>query len=262
MRAIDLVNHGLEIVPYVMLVSLRVGVLLAMMPAPFGDVAPPTIRALLAFLVAFAITLPTAGNAYRMSTEPVDLLIGGLTELVVGAVMGVTVRAALAAAEVAGMIAGTAMGLNFASQLDPLFGGESVPTAHILNSLAVLIFFVLSGHHAALEALSATLTLAPPGGGFPSFDGTALIRIGGRIMAQGLRIAAPVVATLFLVQLGLALASKAAPRVQVFALSFGVLITMGVLVLLMSAPQLAQTIGSVVATIPDALAQIMPRVQR
>ena len=175
MRAIDLVNQGLDVIPYLMLVSLRVGVMFSMLPAPFGDVAPPTVRAVLAFLVSFAITLPTLGNAYRMSTEPVDLLIGALTETVVGAVIGVTVRAALAAAEAAGTIAGTAMGLNFASQVDPLFGGESVPTAHIMNSLAVLIFFVLTGHHVVLEALSATLTLAPPGGDVPSFDGTALV---------------------------------------------------------------------------------------
>ena len=262
MRVAELATEGLRVAPYVMLVSLRVGVLFALLPAPFGEVAPVRIRAVLGFLVAFAISLPSLGNAYGLSVDPPVLLIGSLTELMVGAVMGLTVRTTLAAADSAGTLAGTAMGLGFANQIDPLFGGEGVPTSAIMNSLAVLIFFVLNGHHVVLEALSASLTLAPPGGGIPSFQFDELIVLGSKIVAQGLRIASPVVATMFIVQLGLALVARAAPRVQIFALSFGVTITIGALILVMSAPQLAQTIGATIATIPDALARVMPGAPR
>jgi flagellar biosynthesis protein FliR len=262
MRLADLATEGLRLAPYIMLVSLRVGILFSMLPAPFGEVAPVRIRAVLGFVSAFAISIPTLGNAHGLSTEPAVLLIGSLTELMVGAVMGLTVRTALAAADTAGTLAGNAMGLGFANQIDPLFGGEGVPTSAIMNSLAVMIFFVLNGHHVVLQALSASLTLAPPGGGVPTFALDELVTLGSRIVAQGLRIASPVVATMFIVQLGLALVARAAPRVQIFALSFGVTVTIGALILVMSAPQLAQTIGATIATIPDSLAQVMPGAAR
>jgi flagellar biosynthetic protein FliR len=239
-----------------------VGVLFSMMPAPFGEVAPTRIRAALAFVVAFAIAIPSLGNAHTLSNEPAALLLGALTETMIGAVIGLTVRVALAAADTAGSLAGTAMGLGFANQVDPLFGGEAVPTSHILNSLSVLIFFVLSGHHVVVQALSASLTLAPPGGPFPTFQLENMVVLGSRIVAQGLRIASPVVATMFLVQLGLALVARAAQRVQIFTLSFGVTATLGVLVMLMAAPQIAQTIAATIGAIPDAIAQVMPGVAR
>jgi flagellar biosynthetic protein FliR len=89
-----------------------------------------------------------------------------------------------------------------------------------------------------------------------------MVVLGSRIVAQGLRIASPVVATMFLVQLGLALVARAAQRVQIFTLSFGVTATLGVLVMLMAAPQIAQTIASTIGAIPDAIAQVMPGVAR
>jgi flagellar biosynthetic protein FliR len=254
----QLIEQGLRVAPLVALVSLRVAVVLSLMPAPYGEVAPGRIRAVLSFVIALALTLPTFGHAVLPSTDPSQLLVSGLAELFVGAVIGLTARVTLAAAEVAGTLAGNAMGLGFASQVDPLFGSEGVPTTGMINHLAVLIFFVLRGHHVLLEALAASLTLAPCGGGFPSFRPENLVQIGGQIMAQGLRIASPVVATMFLVQLGTALVARSAPRVQIFALSFGVTVSIGALILVMSAPQLAQSLAILIATIPDTIAQVLP----
>jgi flagellar biosynthetic protein FliR len=254
----SLIEEGMRIAPFVAMVSLRVGVVLALLPAPFGELAPTRVRAALSFVLAYVLSIPTLGGAFAMSFEPPALFVSGLSELIIGAVIGLTVRVTMAAAESAGTLAGNAMGLGFASQIDPLFGSEGVPTTMITSSLAVLIFFVLHGHHVVLEALSASLTLAPCGHGFPALRLESLASIGGRIVMQGLRIAAPVVATMFIVQLGTALVARAAPRVQIFALSFGVSVSIGALVLLMSAPELAQSIAAIIGSIPNTLAQVMP----
>lgn len=258
MRWTQLMEQALRVAPLIALVSLRVAVVLALMPAPFGDVAPGRIRAALSFVIALMLTLPSLGHVAMPSTAPPDLLVSGLAELFVGAVIGLTARVTLAAAEIAGTLAGNAMGLGFASQIDPLFGSEGVPTSGILNSLAVLIFFVLRGHHVLIEALAASLTLAPAGAGFPSYRPENLVQIGAQMLAHGLRIASPVVATMFLVQMGTALVARSAPRVQIFALSFGVTVTVGALILFLSAPQLAQSLAQLIATIPDTLAQVLP----
>ncbi|MDB4977373.1 MAG: hypothetical protein JWN48_5714 [Myxococcaceae bacterium] len=252
-----LINEGLRIAPFIALVSTRVAVALALLPAPFGEVAPGRIRAALSFVLAFAIALPTLGNAMSLPTDPPALLISGLSELLIGSVIGLTVRVTLAVAETAGTLAGNAMGLGFANQIDPLFHSEGVPTTSMVSSLSVLIFFVLHGHHTVLQALSASLTIAPCGQGFPTFAPHHLLTLGSRIVAQGLRIASPVVATMFIVQLGTALVARSAPRVQVFALSFGLSVTLGALVMVASAPQLAQGMATTISAIPDTLAQML-----
>jgi len=250
-------EEGLRVVPFIALVSLRVAVAMSLMPAPFGELAPTRIRAALSFVIAFAITLPSLGQATTLSTDPMPLLLSSLSETLVGTVIGLTVRVALAAAEAAGTIAGNAMGLGFANQIDPLFNSEGVPTTTLMASLAVLIFFVLRGHHTVIEALSASLTIAPCGGAFPTFAPDQLLGIGSRIVAQGLRIASPVVGTSFIVQLGTALVARSAPRVQVFALTFGVSVTIGALVLVASAPQIAQGMAATLSAVPETLAKVL-----
>ncbi len=257
MNTTALISQALRVAPLIALVSLRVAVVFSLLPAPFGELAPARIRGALSFVVAFVLTLPQLPSAHTLSVEPMPLLVNALSELAVGAVIGLTARVTLAAAEAAGALAGNSMGLGFASHVDPLFGGEGVPTSTLLGSLAALIFFVLRGHHVVLEALSASLSLVPCGQGFPRFAPAALVGIGARIVAQGLRIAAPVVATMFVVQLGTALAARAAPRVQIFALSFGVSVSMGALVLWIAAPQVAQGLANVIANLPDTIALVL-----
>jgi flagellar biosynthesis protein FliR len=252
-----LITEGLRVAPFLALVSLRVAVVLALLPAPFGELAPATIRGFLSFLLAFVITLPALHAAPTMGLEAMPLLMAGMSEVLVGSVIGLTARVTLAAAEAAGTLAGNAMGLGFANQIDPLFGSEGVPTTSLMSSLAVLIFFVLHGHHIVLQALSASLAVIPCGKGFASFHTESLLHVGTRIVAQGLRIAAPVVGTMFVAQLGMALVSRAAPKVQIFSLTFGVAVSVGALILVVSAPQIAQGMANTIATMPDTLAQLL-----
>jgi flagellar biosynthesis protein FliR len=65
------------------------------------------------------------------------------------------------------------------------------------------------------------------------------------------------VATMFIVQLGTALASRTAPRVNLFAFSFSILAAVGILVLWIAAPSLTIAIGAQVRRIPDALASLV-----
>jgi len=247
----------MRIAPFIALVSLRVALVLALMPAPFGDLAPMRIRAALGFLLAMVLCLPHLSMAPKLGIDPGPLLVAAVTEIFVGSVIGLTVRVTLAAAEIAGTIAGNAMGLGFAGSIDPLFGEESLPTTLIMNSLGILTFFALRGHHAVFEALFASLTLVPAGELIHTLRAPELTALGAGMVAHGLRIASPVVATMFITQLGTALVARAAPRVQIFALSFGVTVSVGALVLVASAPQVASAISTSVSSLLPTLTRVL-----
>jgi flagellar biosynthetic protein FliR len=243
--------------PVVMLVSLRVGLVLALMPAPFGDVAPVRIRAALGFLLSMTLCIAAFPQFPALGYDTAALIEGLTTELVIGAVMGLTVRVTLAASEIAGTVAGHAIGLGFASTIDPTFGDEGVPTTTLFNGLSVITFFSVGGHYLVFQALLASLDVAPPGLCLPALHSTEIIAIGGRMVAQGLRIASPVVATMFIVQIGTALVARSAPRVQIFALSFGITLSVGSLILIAAAPQFARSITASLAPLLPTLIGVL-----
>jgi len=230
--------------PVVMLVSLRVGLVLALMPAPFGDVAPVRIRAALGFLLSMTLCIAAFPQFPALGYDT-------------AAVMGLTVRVTLAASEIAGTVAGHAIGLGFASTIDPTFGDEGVPTTTLFNGLSVITFFSVGGHYLVFQALLASLDVAPPGLCLPALHSTEIIAIGGRMVAQGLRIASPVVATMFIVQIGTALVARSAPRVQIFALSFGITLSVGSLILIAAAPQFARSITASLAPLLPTLIGVL-----
>jgi len=245
---------GLTMLPMVLLVSIRVGVALASFPAPFSDLAPMQVRAALGMLIALAVSVSRTEIPTALELVPMTLIRGALGEVAVGLVIGLTVRVTLAAVETAGSLAGTAMGLGFATTVDPLRGEEVLPTTQLLGALGGLVFFAIRGHHAVLAALGATLDVAPPGAALDAVMHEGVLRIGAEVMAHGLRIAAPVVATMFIVQLGTALVARSAPRVQVFSLTFAVATSVGMLTLGAAAPSIIASMAETIEKLPAALA--------
>lgn len=243
-------------VPVLILASLRIALTFAGLPAPFGGLAPIRIRTALTVVTTAALLLPQAEELPIIPLEPATLLKAAVYELFIGALIGITVRATMAAAEAAGSIAGQAMGLGFAGSVDPTHGESVLPTTYLLDSIGALVFFGLNCHHMLLVALAQTFRAAPVGMPISAAWQASALHVGADLVARGLQIAAPVVATMFIVQIGTAFVSRTAPRVHLFAFTFSISIGAGMLVLWVSAPAVCTAIATQVRHLPDALAAI------
>jgi flagellar biosynthetic protein FliR len=242
--------------PVFLLATLRIALVFANMPAPFGGVAPIRIRTALSLVVTAALLMPMFSQLPEIPLEPLTLLKAAMSEVVIGGLIGLSVRATMAAADAAGAIAGQSMGLGFAGTVDPACGESVVPTAYLLDSLASVIFFGLNCHHVVLRALAESFHAAPVGAAVSdAWRGSALL-IGADLIARGLQIAAPVVASMFLVQIGVAFVSRTAPRVHLFAFAFSVSVGAGMLVMWVAAPAVCTAIANQVRHVPDAIAAI------
>lgn len=243
--------------PWVFLVATRVGVAMTAMPAPFGSVAPARIRAALTFVVAAAIAVGHGDSVPLGGPAEYGLLAAAWGEVMIGAVIGLTVRVTMAAAEIAGTISGFTMGLGFANSVDPSYGESSNPPARILAAVSTVIFLVFQGHHAVFRALSGSLDAAPVGHVVSIIGSEGAITLGTRMLARGLQIAAPVLGTMLIVQSGTALASRSAPKVPLMYLSFAITTGAGVVTLFVAAPSLAAAIVVEVRNLPALLAQML-----
>ena len=103
-----------------------------------------------------------------------------------------------------------------------------------------------------LERSRGTLVGSPPGTAVAAVH-PGTVDIGAGLLAQGLRIASPIVGTMFIVQLGMGLVARSAPRVQIFALTFAVTSAVGAAVLYASLPAVVTALTAHLGELPAAL---------
>jgi flagellar biosynthesis protein FliR len=242
--------------PLFILASLRVALTFAGMPAPFSGVAPMQIRTALSVLVTMAVLIPQLPTLPQL---PLDLVVLGKAaffELFIGMLLGLTVRVTLAAAEIAGTMLGQTMGLGFAGSVDPSYGESLLPTAFLLEAMAALVFFSLGCHHVLLSGLAASFQAAPIGAPITAAWRGSALTIGADLVARGVQIASPIIASMFIVQVGTAFVSRIAPRVHLFAFTFSISVGAGMLLLWAAAPAVCTAVVRQVQHLPDALAAL------
>jgi flagellar biosynthetic protein FliR len=242
--------------PLVLLASLRVTLTFAGMPAPFSGVAPMQVRTALSVLVTLAVLIPQLPNLPHIPLELTVLAKAAIYEMFIGMLLGLTVRVTLAAAEIAGTVMGQAMGLGFAGTVDPSYGESLVPTAFLLEAMAALVFFSLGCHHVLLSALAASFQAAPVGAAVPAAWRGSALTVGADLIAHGIQIASPVIASMFIVQVWIAFVSRTAPRVHLFAFTFSVSVGAGMLLLWAAAPAVCTAVIRHVQHLPETLAAL------
>jgi flagellar biosynthesis protein FliR len=204
--------------------------------------------------VAAAAATALAVYSVRGPIDPQALPMILPAELALGLLAGLSARMIIAGAEVGGQLLGLQLGIGFAGQYDPSLGEESLPTRRIVAAFASLAFLALGG----LDAVVRILAAPPPGGRTIAALGADLILRSGEVLVVAVRIAAPLLLTAVIVNLATGLASRAAPAINVFSVSFAVVLAVSGLVLVATAPIL---MSEVVATAGRAV-ELLVRVGR
>jgi flagellar biosynthesis protein FliR len=192
-----------------------------------GDRAVPAkVRVGFAALAAFLV----AGTR-----EPVALAeLPGLIpmEIALGLLAGFGARLVMATAETGGQLVGLTLGLGFANQVDPMQGEDSLPTRRMAMVIAGLAFLGAGG----LEQLVGVLAAPTPQGSSMGMVFDQFVNAASFVLTGGLRLAAPILVVSVIVNLAAGLASRAAPAVNVFSVAFALVLVVGGIVLIASAP--------------------------
>lgn len=209
------------------LVLTRMAAFMAVSPVP-GPLVPARFRVGLAVLLAALMSSSVPPSRIPVGAALLAPMFG---EVVVGVLIGFVFKLALVAADVLGTSLAQALGLTFASSYDPQQATSVDPLTHLVTLLATLVSFATGAHRVVLGALMASVHVLPPGevpvaGAFTM----PLVDWLGRSVAHGFSLAIPVVAVGLLVQLAVALVSRAAPQLQVFSVGITITLASGALV--------------------------------
>lgn len=236
-----------------MLVFLRIGAFL--MVLPFFSVVnfPVTLRVALAALAALLLA-PLLPPFSFNELNFVQLLGVMLQELSIGLLLGFVSRMVFYAVDLAGNIVATQMGFNLAAVLDPASNQSEQALGTVLFFLASMVMLTLDLHHWVLVGFERTYSVLPMGGAHLSgalFE--TLVSQTSGIFVVALQISAPVIAVAFVITLVFAVWGRAVPQMNVFAESFGIRIIGGLIVFGFTLQLTAQYVINYLNRLPDDL---------
>jgi flagellar biosynthetic protein FliR len=212
----------------------RPGALVAAAPVFGGAFAPAPVRLGLSMVLALLL-VPAVPASALDATAGLGLVVG--REILIGVLMALALRAVLAGAELGGHLAGSQLMLSYGSIVDPQGGVRNNLVANLYVSVALIAFLGMNGHHALLRALAASYTVLPIGsGGVDASLGGAVVQLLGIVFVLGVRLAAPIVAVMFLVEVGTALMARIAPSLNLMVVAPPVRMAVGLVALAAMAP--------------------------
>ncbi|HZR68343.1 MAG TPA: flagellar biosynthetic protein FliR [Burkholderiales bacterium] len=244
----------------VFLISLRLGALFVLAPGLGAIQAPGPFRVFLVVALAAALVplVQIPASAQAIAGSPGALLSSALNELVVGALLAFGLFAAFGAFMIAGRAIDVQIGFGVASLLDPVSRTHGPLLGTALNLAGLAVFLAADGHHLLLRGLALSFERVPPGGGLPGFDLGAIAAQFGVAFSLGLAIAAPVLALLLMIDLGLSVMSRTMPQWNVFFVSMPAKIFAGLAVLALSIPHLGPVMNRLFASVFRFWDQVLP----
>ncbi len=211
---------------------MRISVILFLMPFFGGNVLPATVKAAICLTLTLALwpRLPLAGA--EMPSHPFALAVMLAAELLIGMILGMVIRFVFAAIQTGGQLIGFQMGFAMVNVVDPDSGVSEAITAHFLYMVSLLTFLSFNGHLYLMSGLMKSFDVLPPGSILvTSRLTTQIFALSGQIFVLAIQIGAPVIAAILLVDLALALISRAAPQMNVLIIGFPLKIGVGLLFL-------------------------------
>jgi flagellar biosynthetic protein FliR len=227
------VSYILEQVPVAVLVVFRISGLMIYGPVFGSSVIPPRVKIFLCVVLGLAIfpVVDAGGGAAALRLTLWSLAPLVFVELMIGLVIGYLASLPMVAVQVGGLVMGQQMGLGFARFYNPAIEDDADVLGQILFFMTLAGFLLIGGHESMLLAvlhsfhhipLPAMATLAPG----PALL-TLLIGVLTAAFELALRVAAPLLALIFLQTLGMGFIAKTVPQMNILSLGFPLRIMAG-----------------------------------
>ncbi len=217
-----------EIIRFVF-VFVRIGIIFAVVPFFSVEIVPRRITAIIAFMLSLVLLPVVPPFPVKIGDiNAIYVIFVLLHEFLIGLALGLSITIIFAGVQIAGQIAGFQMGFAIANVIDPMTGVNAPITSNFLYIVAFLLFLTLDGHYILIKAMVESFSVVPIGDILPAKGYSyAVIVYSARMFTIALKIAAPIIGVLLLVNISFALTARAMPQMNVFLMSFPLIICAG-----------------------------------
>lgn len=219
-----------------LLIFLRVSGYLFAGPVFSSSLVPTTLRVGIGVILTFILAPVTA---MHVPHGTLAVIIAGAGELLLGLAMGYVGNLVFSVAAVAGGLLDVEVGFALGQTLNPAFGGAaSTVSQNFLLVVFSLLFLLTGGLELSIVGLGASLRLVPNPVAQSGPVAGLVTRFTGAVIATGVLMALPMLVLVFVLNMVLAILSRFAPQLNVFALGLSIQPALGMIGLLLALPVL------------------------
>ncbi|MFC1882411.1 flagellar biosynthetic protein FliR [Thermodesulfobacteriota bacterium] len=219
------------------LIFFRVGAILMSIPVFDSKSIPLFFKIALAFATSIILFPMLRVDPVPMATSVLALAVGVTGEILLGLIIGFSVKLIFAGIQLAGQLAGYQMGMALANVMDPSSSQQVPLLAQFNNLFGLLIFISINAHYLFIRALTHSFEMVPPLN--VNFSGSLmehLIKMSGNMFVIGIQVGAPVIAALLITSVAFGLIARTVPQMNVLIVGMPLKIVIGLLFLGISLP--------------------------
>lgn len=254
----DIFNYNPTAVLSFILTMMRISIVMFMLPIFSTNNIPVTIKAAATLVFTLAVWPQLSLPGTLMPDHPFEFVLMALGEVFIGLVLGMAINFLFMGIQSGGELLGFQMGFTMINFADPLTGNQTGITAFFLWMVSILTFFALDGHLYMIKGFAQSFTILPPGS---IYIGEGILRevlsLSAQVFVLALKIAAPVMVALFLVEVTLGLVARTSPQIHIMEFGFPIKIGVGFLFVGLLLVVMSQQIESFINGMDAMMANLM-----
>ena len=197
------------------------------------------LKILLSLVLTMTVFNTVANSTALVAIKEMDdsLITLAAKEIFIGLAIGFTTRIFFFAIGMAGELISVSMGLGQAQIFNPMMGSMGNVMEQFFVALATLLYMGLNGHHFMIEGLVNSFEVVTISAtGVKALGFLEVATYAQEFFIFGIKIAAPVMISMLVVQVGVGILSRAVPQINVLMTAAPVTILMGMAILFISLP--------------------------
>jgi flagellar biosynthesis protein FliR len=235
-----------------LLILARMSSFIATWPVLGSLNVPATVKVLLSVLLTLVLfpILKAGFNLPILNWQMLMFFVG--KEVIIGLIMSQAAHLFFYTITVASDLISTSLGISSAHMFNPTIASTATPIDNLFYAMAVLFFLLINGHHMFLTGLIQSYDIIPVSEwslGLKSLGDFVLsVR---QVILLGLQLAAPIVVSILLINISLAIIGRAVPQINVLVTSMPVNILAGLVILIASMPFILSQFGDTMKFFTD-----------
>lgn len=222
------------IADFIVVLLIFVRIISAFSSAPIYNhqAIPAVVKVFISLVISYIIFLSANTPKIQIEMNLVWLAVNVVKEIISGLIIGFSINMIFYAVSMAGSLIGFDIGLSMSQVFNPVDGMGSNVIEEMLYFLAILVFFMIDGHHHLIRALVYSFTVIPIGLYTINrnvYDTFMILTTS--IFVIAVKIASPILVSYFLINVAEGILSRIIPQMQVFFVTYPVKLGVGFIML-------------------------------
>ncbi|XGC80370.1 flagellar biosynthetic protein FliR [Bdellovibrio bacteriovorus] len=227
--------------------------------AVFGSPTVNTpVKVLLSIVLSILLfPLVKMGNVdYALISN--DIIGLAIREMIIGLSLGFLTRLFFFVVTMTGDLVSMSVGLSASQLYNPMLGSHGNTIDQFYSTVGTLVFLAINGHHMLISAIAQSYDIVPVASMNLNLTAFADVAMYGQTaMIMAIKMCAPVLVTILLVNLAMGILGRAVPQINVLVTSMPVTILLGMTVVFLCLPLLVLEMNGLVEITAGKLFDVM-----